>query len=401
MRPHLSWITLFSAALLFAPHPGSAAAQEPAPTPFATAAPEAVGMSSSALSAAMDSIRGWVDQERILGAVLLVIRDDRVVFHEAAGWADRETRVPMRTDHIVQLRSMTKPLIGTAVLMLVEEGRLRLDDPVSQYLPSFDNERSREITIYQLLTHTSGLKGEIYRDVGGTPFRSLREAVDFVGEKGPEFEPGTDYFYSDTGSSTLGALIAEVSGVPAEEFIQRRILDPLGMGESIPQLSMSDARRARIASAYRRENGEWVRYWENSRPQIVPFFRASGGLYASALDYARFMRMMLHGGMGPDGRLLRQESVALATRPHSAYVYGADRLAQLSQFYGFHWSVFTDAHAPLTEPTSPGTFGHGGSDGTYAWADPDQRLIVVYLTQSRGNDTRPELMPLIYNAITR
>lgn len=294
---------------------------------------------------------------------------------------------------------MTKPLVGTAILMLEEEGRLRLNDRVSQYLPSFDNDRSREITIFQLLTHTSGLKGEIYNDHEGTPYASLREAVDAVGEKGPSFPPGTDYYYSDTGSSTLGALIAERSGMSAEAFIQQRILDPLQMEDSFLSLHPTDRRRPRIAAAYRREEGEWTKYWDNARPLIVPFFRASGGLYSSALDYARFMAAMVEGGSLGPVRLLPSAAVELAHQPHSAYVYSPEHQRDRDRFYGFHWTVFSDRYRPVAPPFSAGTFQHRGSDGTIAWADPKNGLIVVYLTQSRGTDTAEEFVRLVYDAL--
>lgn len=371
-------------------------------SPFTRAAPEEVGVSAAKLTETMDSIRAWVARERIVGAVVLVIRHGKLVWHEAAGWSDRERREPMRTDHIVSMRSMTKPLIGTAVLMLVEEGKLRLEDRVSRYLPSFDNERSRDITIFQLLTHTSGITGEIYNDQTTPPripYASLREAVDAVGEKGPEFPPGTRYSYSDPGTSTLGALIAEVSGMRAEEFLQRRILDPLGMRDSYFLLPSDHPARPRFASTYRRQLGGWVRYWDNTQPLIVPFFRASGGLWSTSLDYARFMSMWLGKGTSNGRRLLKPESVALAVEPHSAYVYSPDSLARRDRFYGLHWSVISDRYRPVAAPFSAGTFEHGGSDGTLAWADPARDLVLIYLTQSRGQDTRSAFLRLVYAAM--
>jgi CubicO group peptidase (beta-lactamase class C family) len=350
----------------------------------------------------MDSVRAWVDQERILGAVVLVIRNGKTVLYEAAGWSDRERGLPMRTDHIVSMRSMTKPLVGAAVLMLVEEGKLRLEDRVSRFLPSWDNDRSRDITVFQLLTHTSGITGEIYNDQTNPPripYASLREAVDAVGAKGPEFPPGTRYSYSDPGTSTLGALIAEVSGVSAEAFLQWRILDPLGMRDSYFLLPMDHPARPRFAATYHRENGKWVRYWDNTRPLIVPFFRASGGLWSTSVDYARFLSLWLAGGVLGDRQLLRPETVRLATEPHSAYVYAADSVARRDRFYGLHWSVISDRYRTVAAPFSAGTFEHGGSDGTLAWADPARGLILIYLTQSRGQNTRNEFLRLIYAAL--
>jgi CubicO group peptidase (beta-lactamase class C family) len=369
---------------------------------FPSASPETAGLSSVKLREAMDSVRSWTLHDRIMGGILLVIRNGSIVFHEAAGWSDKERDLPLRIDQVVSMRSMTKPLVGTAVLMLIEEGRLRLDDRVSLYLPSFDNDRSREITVFQLLTHTSGITGEIYNDQDGTgtPYRSLREAVDSVGSKGPALTPGTQYSCSDPGTSTLGALIAQVSGMSAESFIRRRLLEPLGMIDSRLVLPLDDPLRPRIASTYRRENGQWARYWDNTQPVAVPFFRASGGLWSTAMDYARFMAMMLHRGRFDSLQILDPASVDLALQPHAAYVYSPDQQKERDRFYGLHWIVYTDRYRSVEPPFSAGTFEHSGSDGTLAWADPSRGLILIYLTQSRGQDTRNDLLRLVYASFT-
>ena len=218
-------------------------AQEKA-SPFPQSAAEDAGMSSERLRQAVNAAKDWVHDDKMVGAVMLVIRHDKVVLHEAVGWSDKEKKIPMKVDAIFGMRSMTKPLVGTAILMLLEEGRVPLQDKVSQYLPSFDNPitpaqiaarpyraRSKNITVYQLLTHTSGLTGH-FLDLDRPKYASLRKVADDVGRMGPSFKPGTDYEYSNIGSSTLGALIAEISGMPAEEFIQQRILDPLQMKDS-------------------------------------------------------------------------------------------------------------------------------------------------------------------------
>ena len=369
--------------------------------PFTRAMPASAGMSPARLREATDTVRKWIDDGRIVGAVMLVIRNGRVVLFEAAGMADRERKQEMTVGTICRLRSMTKPLIGTAVLMLVEEGRLKLTDPVSRYLPSFRAPRSRDITVQQLLTHTSGLTGAIYDTLTGTTYKTLREAVDAVGAKGPEHTPGTRYEYSDPGTSTLGALIAEVSGMPAERFLETRILEPLGMKESICHFTTDDPRAPRVAATYHGGAGKWEKYWDSTQPQLLPFFRASGGLYAPALDYAKFMSMMLGGGEFGGRRLLSRESVRLATSPHADSVYTPEERAKRNTFYGLHWVAHTDKYRPVEPPLAPGMFSHGGSDGTLAWADPSSGVIGVYLTQSRGNGTGGEFMRLVQAAIER
>ncbi|HJU74053.1 MAG TPA: serine hydrolase domain-containing protein [Gemmatimonadaceae bacterium] len=372
------------------------------PETFPRAAAEEVGMSSEKLRGVVTTVQKWVDDDRIVGAILLVIRNGRTVLHEAVGWSDRERKLPMRTDHIVSMRSMTKPLVGAAALILREEGKLKLEDRVSQFLPSFDNPKARDITIFQLLTHTSGIRGEIYVATGGTQYKTLREAVDAVGAKGPDFAPGTDYFYSDPGTSTVGAVIADRAGMPSEDFIRTRILEPLGMKDSFLVDDPASPLRARVAAAYRRErDGPWIRYWDNTMPPVVPFFRASGGLYSTALDYARFMAAMLGQGTLGNVRILAPESVKLATQPHADYVYRQSRREQMDRFYGLNWEVRTDKYRTVEAPFTAGTFSHAGSDGTLAWADPARNLIVIYITQSRGTDTRMDFMRQVYGSFIR
>jgi CubicO group peptidase (beta-lactamase class C family) len=368
---------------------------------FPTVTPEAAGVSAAKLQDAVGTVRKWVNDGRIVGAIMLVIRDGKTVLNEAVGWSDRERKVPFRTDHIVSMRSMTKPLVGVAVMKLREEGKLKLEDRVAQYLPSFDNPKSNAITIFQLLTHTSGLKGEIYTATGGTTFANLREAVDAVGARGPEFRPGTDYFYSDPGTSTLGAIIAERSGMPAEQYIRTRILEPLRMRDSFLVDDPKSPLRARVAAAYQRQDSVWVRYWDNTMPPIVPFFRASGGLYSTAQDYARFMAAMLGKGTFAGAHVLSPASVELSTQPHAFYVYAPERQAEMTRFYGFNWDVYTDKFKTVEAPYSAGIFNHAGSDGTLAWADPNRNLIVIYLTQSRGSNTSREFVRLVYGALLK
>ncbi|MBB4277653.1 serine hydrolase domain-containing protein [Rhizobium mongolense] len=353
--------------------------------PFSPASPESVDISPQSLRHAVETVRVWVDEGRIVGAVMLVIRRNRIVLHEAVGWSDRERQIPMKTHTIFMMRSMTKPLLGTAILMLKEEGRLTLQDKVCKYLPAFDNERSRDITIYQLLTHTSGITGSIVEN-SGSRYASLREAVDEVGRRGPEHPPGTRYEYSDPGSSAVGAVVAEISGIPVEDFVRTRILEPLGMGDSFLdfKLQPNDPRAGRVAASYCRENGEsgpWTKTWDNTRPEEVPFFRASGGLFAPGIDYAKFLSCMLDGGRFGDFRLLSEETVELATSP-----------SVMSKEYGLHWQTFGND-----------VFGHGGFQGTLSWADKSNDLIGLYLSQSEttGNATRPEFKKLVESAIVK
>ena len=378
-------------------------------SPFSRSSPEDVGMSSERLRHVVNTVQEWVDNDEIVGAVMLVIRHDKVVLHEAVGWNDRENNIPMEVGNILDMRSMTKPLTGTAILMLMEEGRLLLDDTVSQHLPSFsaDNPRSEEITIYQLLTHTSGLPGgdlisRIARDRGPN-FQgpgSFRAGVDVFGQWGPYVEPGTEYHYSDRNSRVLGGLIEEISGMPADEFIQQRILDPLQMKDSFfSHTRPDDQTRSRVAAGYRGEPGNWNKVFENSDLPRHTFLRPCCGLFSTAADYANFMSMMLHGGRFGNSQLLSPLTVELATSPHSEYVYDAATLREMVWFYGLHWYVLTDKYRLIPVLTSSGSFRHSGAVGTWAQADPQQYLMVIYLTESRGQLTSRRFYHLVSAAI--
>ena len=257
-------------------------------TYFEYAKPEDVGVDSTSLNKITQEIKKWVENGDPVGAEFLVIKNRKIIKHETFGWMNREKKIPVKRNTICRVRSMTKPFIGTAILILEEQGKLKLDDPISKYLPSFDNEKSGKITIRQMLTHTAGFRQDAYpRPL--SVCKSLREAVDIVGKQGPPDQPGTKFTYSDKDSSTLGAVVAEVSGVPVEEFIQTRLFTPLGMKNSFCNYKETDPRRGNVSCTYRKASGGFVKYWDPSQPQRLRFFRASGGIYSTPMDYAKFL----------------------------------------------------------------------------------------------------------------
>ena len=163
---------------------------------FPYAAPPEVGLSAAALASLAERVAGWVESGAIVGGEVMVVKDDRIVLHETVGWNDRERRIPLNRNSYYRIRSMTKPVVGTAVLMLVEDGKVGLDDLVSQYLPSFDNERSGDITVRQLLRHQAGYEQTAMPN-GYWRQQTLREAVDLLGRAGPAHPPADVFRYSD------------------------------------------------------------------------------------------------------------------------------------------------------------------------------------------------------------
>ena len=348
-------------------------------SPFPYDSPESQGISSEALGELADIVWGFFEGGKIVGAELLVIKNRTIVLHEGIGWKDRDEEVRMGRNTLFNIRSMTKPVVGTAAQMLIDEGRLALDDRVAEHLPPFDNEKSGQITIEQLLTHRSGLPLSLLDK--WPDYESLQQIAEEAGEHGPDFEPGTGFSYSDTGSDSLGAVLEVVSGVTIGALLEERILSPLGMSDTVTQVRSQDPRTARICSAYMDSAGEWSRYWRPGDDALYPFAMGSQSLYCTPLDYVRFLAFWMDGGVLEDESLLSSVAVQRAMQPVSDMEY-LTGFPGLKVFYGQMWMLWMDEDAP--EGAKPVLFGHGGSDGTWAWAWPDLDLIVLYCTQSRG-----------------
>jgi CubicO group peptidase (beta-lactamase class C family) len=349
--------------------------------PYAYACPQDVGLRNEDLDAVWDQMQRWVTEGWIVGGELMLVKDDRIAFHRADGWSDRERGIPLERNSIYRVRSMTKPFVGTSILVLYEEGRLGLDDRISSYLPSWDNPRSGEITIRQLLTHTGGF-AHVRDSPWPKPFyeyESLRAAVDEIGVIGPHHPPGSGYRYADKGTATLGAVVAEISGMTLERFIETRILEPLGLADSFTRFTPAAPWAPRMNSTYRWNETAWEKYWDNTMDQVYPFFRGCGGLYSTVFDYARFLGAWMDGGLYPGGRLLSESTV------HAAF---ESRVPAGETGYGFQWRIWSP-EVPV--PGQLPTFGHAGKDGTLAIAVPHRNAMLFYFTQSSGNPTRDPL----------
>jgi CubicO group peptidase (beta-lactamase class C family) len=362
-----------------------ARAQEPAqssPAPrFPAADPADVGLDPARLEELAAFVRGLTERGEVVGAELLLIRQEKTVLHRAFGWKDREAKVAMEPDTIFCVRSMTKPVAGTAAEMLLDEKKLGLSDKIAKYLPSFDNERSRAITIEMLLHHRGGLRlsSLLSRDL--SKLKSLREVADAVGEAGPEHPPGTVFSYSDDGADTIGALVEVASGERLDALLQRRLFDPLGMSDAIAIVSTDHPKRPRIASNYSGSPGQWTRYWSPKDPPIFPILLASQSLYCTELDYAKFLALWKDKGFAGGERLISARAVRRALAPGVEMDYPTG-FAGLSVDYGELWMLYVDRAKP--ENPEVVAFGHGGSDGTFAYCFPGLDLMALYFTQSRG-----------------
>ncbi|HEX6886032.1 MAG TPA: serine hydrolase domain-containing protein, partial [Planctomycetota bacterium] len=264
-----------------------------APLLLAQDSPTSAGGSLEAvqLEALGAVVQRWADEERIVGAELAVLRGETVLFHRGFGWRHREERVPMEPGGIFCLRSMTKPIVGAAIQMLIDEGRLAPADAVARHLPAFDHEDSRAITIEQLLTHTGGLglSSLVGRDLAA--FTGERALAELIGHEGPAHAPGAGFHYSDDGADVLGALVELVSELELEAFLRARLFEPLGLDDMAGVMTREHPLRARLCSAYAGGPGAWTRYFGPADPPLFPFLLGSQGLYGSVRDYARFLSL--------------------------------------------------------------------------------------------------------------
>src|SRR5262245_28890767 len=221
---------------------------------------------------------------------------------------------------------MTKPLSGVAVHMLAEAGKLRLDDPVKKYLPGFDNDKSRAITVEQLLQHRSGLPLTIIEQKIDE-YPDLQAQANAAGEKGPQFKPGEKFWYSDAGSDAAAAVVEKVSGVTIDRFVTERILQPLGMTDSFYPAKAEDPRKQRQASLYVGAPGKWTRFWKAGGDPMYPFAWGSQTLYSTPADYARFLTLWMDGGKVRGKQVLSKEAVTRLLTPVSLMtVLGGDAL---------------------------------------------------------------------------
>jgi CubicO group peptidase (beta-lactamase class C family) len=328
----------------------------------------------------------FVDQGQLAGAVTLIAVDGRVVAHDAVGYQDIETKTPMRKDSIFQIMSMTKPVVSAGILMLAEEGKLAIDDPVMKHLPEFAGQLggSRPITIQDLLTHTSGLATQPpLADLYARMDLTLADAVKLYARTKLDFEPGTRWQYSNMGIDTLGRIIEVRSGMPFETFLAKRILEPLGMKDTF--IFPPADKISRIALVHQVKDGKLVRaknVFYGGDPAVfrrgAKFSAPSYGLYSTALDLFAFYEMMRNGGFHQGKQLLSKASVEQATKLHTGNLRAGH---QEGTGFGLAWEV-TKEPAGTLNLMSIGSFGHGGAFGTHGWVDPAKKLVGVYLVQS-------------------
>lgn len=314
------------------------------------------------------------------GIVTLVMKEGKVVHHEAVGMADVAGGKAMKKDAVFWIASMTKSINGTALMMLVEEGKVTLDEPAAKWLPALAKVKMKDgsvpktaITLRMLLSHTAGIAFPPRKADDGAV--SLKQYVDRLLAAPLAFEPGSDYEYG-FGPTVAGRLLEVVTGKPYEVFLKERLFEPLGMVDTM--FHPDEARRARIAQTYKLD--------EETKELVVsynPFFTSSaavkrmvepaGGLFSTATDMGRFYAMVANGGELDGKRILSEKGVKEMTTPVSA---GGKPIT-----YGLGWQCCTEANAKMS-PLGVGTFGHGGAFGTNGWVDLERKIATVFLVQN-------------------
>ncbi len=345
-------------------------------------------MSAETLDELADTVRGYVTNEVIVGGELLVIKNRHIVLHEVFGDLDRDQDIAWEKNTICNIRSMAMCLTGAAAQILIDEGALGIDDAVAKYLPSFNNDASRAITIRQLLTHRSGLPYRVHTRRFSRN-ESMREIANLAGERGPDFPPGSKFQYSDASSEVLGAVIEFVAGVSLQDFIATRLIEPLRMNDTFTYADVDDPRSERIASVYSGARNNWTRIWNPRDKTLYPSTTTSQNLHSTPIDFARFLAMWMDNGWVGDMPVMSFDAVKRMLTPVSGIDDMPNGFAGTTVHYGQMAILLMQENA--SEGAAPVLIGHSGSDGTWAAAWPELDLMILYFTQSRGQGTGTRL----------
>jgi CubicO group peptidase (beta-lactamase class C family) len=393
--------------------------------------PEDAGMSTERLQRIHEAMERHIDAGEISGAVTLVARRGKIVHFQAHGLMDIESKKPMTTDAIFRIASMTKPITGVAVMMMVEEGKIRLTDPVSKFIPEFKDTKVavardslvphpaghtsgepdfylepayRELTVRDLLTHTSGLmSGEIGAREGAriapkSPTETLATYVPRLGAVPLDFQPGTQWAYSGAaGPEVLGRIVEIVSGQPYDQFLRTRIFEPLGMKDTF--FYPPDDRRPRLVTLYDKSPKGLPKSANQDGLSTKTFFGAGGGLMSTAEDYLQFAQMLLNGGKLNGHVLLSPRTVQLMASNQVGDMFNgklgrpADGMG-----YGLLMGIVEDSVASGLRVTT-GSFGWDGVFGTQTWIDPTEKMVTILMIQTQVVQVQRDFENAVMQAI--
>jgi CubicO group peptidase (beta-lactamase class C family) len=395
--------------------------------------PEDVGLSSERLQRITQLNQHYIDDKQLSGVVSVVARRGRIAYFEAQGAMDLDAHAALRRDAIFRIASMSKPVTGVAIMMLMEEGKLRLTDPVSRFIPDFKEMKvavpkeskapaaaqgqaapapeyytvpaAREITIRDLLTHTSGLEsGSLGNRIGArvAPRDVTKTVADWVSHLPAvplDFQPGSQWTYSPlAGMDTLGRIVEIASGQPYDQFLKQRVFEPLGMKDT--SFAPPADRKPRLMTLYGRTPHGLERQDTPAWLATSTFFSGGGGLWSTAEDYAQFALMLASGGELNGKRFLSPRTIDLMGSNHVGDLYSGAGAGTRVQGMGFGLSVEVVLDpVKANRRTSAGSFGWDGAFGTHFWVDRKEQLIGVLMVQTPGTGITRDFENAVMQAI--
>lgn len=397
---------------------------------FERVKPDEAGFSSDRLQRLSDMLDEYSQQQRIAGGVAMILRDGKVFFEQSFGYRDVESNVRMSMDSMFRIASQTKAITSVGIMILQEEGKLLINDPISKYMPEFASTKvaearndgsgyeivdaKRQITIRDLLTHTAGISygygpaQDMWREAGiqGWYFahrnEPVRETIRRMASLPMDAHPGERFVYGYA-TDILGALIEVISGLPLDDFLSQKIFTPLSMVDT--HFYVPDHKHHRVATVYSATPSRGIEraadpgagvgqgHYKNG-PQVS--FSGGAGLISTANDYARFLQMLLNGGELDGIRIISPKTVELLTVNHLVDIHFRN-----GEGISLAFDVLMDVGARGT-PGSVGDFGWGGAYHSTYWVSPTDRLVVVFFTQlipSTGSDIQGKLRTLLYQAM--
>jgi CubicO group peptidase (beta-lactamase class C family) len=408
------------------------------PKVLTIASPEAGGFSAERLTRLDSGMNDWVKKKWVNGSVALIARNGKIVYYKAYGYNDPDTKAPLDKTGIFRIASQTKAVTTVAAMILWEEGKYSLDDPVSKYIPSFANEKvlntfdfkdtsytavpaKRAVTIRDLLTHVSGLgypaigtpqENAIYAKYAitggvGVKNQKISDVMNRLGSLPLFFQPGEKWMYG-LNADVLGYLIEIWSGMPLEEFFAKRVFNPLGMKDTY--FNLPAEKGPRLVNFFQQDSTGAIKkqattfggYLDMNYPlQKTDYYSGGGGLSSTVYDYAILLQMLLNGGTYNGVRILAHNTVRMMTENQIGDLFVTLYGIQSENKFGFNFSLITEKGSRLG-PSQAGTYSWGGVFSTSYWVDPKEDMLVIIYRQMWGPhvaDTDKQFKPLVYQAI--
>jgi CubicO group peptidase (beta-lactamase class C family) len=406
-----------------------------------SANPETEGLSFERLKQIDANINQWIKEEQLNGATVIILRNGKIVYYKSFGFANKQQNIPMKKDNIFRIASMTKPIISVAAMMLFEDGKFLLTDPISKFIPEFKNPvvldkynaadtnyttvpAKREITMRDILSHTSGIG---YAQIGsgtanaiyyknkinggiGTPYSTLKDVIPRLAKLPLMVQPGEEFYYG-LNTDVLGYLIEVISGMPLDKYLQQKIFEPLGMKDTY--FFLPKEKQARLVALYTQQGSQTKLQIQDSLISLngtfsrdfpkTPngtYFSGGAGLASTAYDYALFGQMLLNGGELNGKRILSPGTIQIMTSNQIG-----DRLmwsdTNKTRRFGLGFGILTE-YAERTLMIPAGSYGWDGMFASHYWTDPKNKMVVVFMRNIWPTDHwdyGDRIKPLIYQAL--